>query len=423
MPRAANVKAGLLDLFYGVYNRDSDRCLEALQTMGVYLPTGDKVAVRRTADFFLKAFGDRLEEQRKEREAKGAEYDSTFKPQRTKDEAKARRRQILTSIGEDLLLAANDQPFRFPATFTFVVRSFTVLDGIGKSLDARFDISEISAPYARELLLDSQPQVRRSPLMSVPLLRSQPAPDRPMLPSLPSRSPSHPVQAARFQKALTKGLQNQNRAVANLFRAPNQIEDVATTLLKLERGDIKLRVRALEAERALTRVQVRTRTKILGPSHSLLFARHGSPAALDLNRARAAHRGWRAGLAGRHRRGALRLDPRQRRHGAERQRHQHGRHGRLRGRRLLRAADPQGLPQGGAARAQGAAAGGRRLSAQGEAVGWRARKVSKSVLGQAQGEKTTCAAPSGGAAVALSRQLHLAAAAVRTRPFPAPVPP
>ena len=41
------------------------------------------------------------------------------------------------------------QPFRFPATFTFVVRSFTVLDGIGKGLNPRFDISEIAAPYAR----------------------------------------------------------------------------------------------------------------------------------------------------------------------------------------------------------------------------------------------------------------------------------
>lgn len=41
------------------------------------------------------------------------------------------------------------------------VRSFTVLDGIGKSLDPRFDISEIAAPYARELLLEGAPQVMR----------------------------------------------------------------------------------------------------------------------------------------------------------------------------------------------------------------------------------------------------------------------
>ena len=114
--------------------------------------------------------------------------------------------------GEDLLVASADKPFRFPATFTFVVRSFTVLgkrhhpiklccaltavlsyikcsmvsiggslgrvqpvqdkfshfvcqkhamvpaDGIGKGLDPRFDISEIAAPYARGLLLEGNPQ-------------------------------------------------------------------------------------------------------------------------------------------------------------------------------------------------------------------------------------------------------------------------
>lgn len=77
--------------------------------------------------------------------------------------------------GEDLLAIAADQPFRFPATFTFVVRAFSgtfskpsqfistycslqhnpksskfiifaVLDGIGKGLDPRFDITEIAKP-------------------------------------------------------------------------------------------------------------------------------------------------------------------------------------------------------------------------------------------------------------------------------------
>ena len=75
------------------------------------------------------------------------------------------RRRLLAIVsfnfacaGEDLLQASADKPFRFPATFTFVVRSFTVLDGIGKGLDPRFDISEIAAPYARGLLLEGNPQ-------------------------------------------------------------------------------------------------------------------------------------------------------------------------------------------------------------------------------------------------------------------------
>ena len=41
------------------------------------------------------------------------------------------------------------------------MRAFTVLDGLGKSLDKKFDISEISRPYARELLLDGEPQYTR----------------------------------------------------------------------------------------------------------------------------------------------------------------------------------------------------------------------------------------------------------------------
>ena len=44
---------------------------------------------------------------------------------------------------------------------------------------------------------------------------------------------------------------SQNRAIVNLFRGPNQIAYVSETLERIERGDLKLRVRALEAERAL----------------------------------------------------------------------------------------------------------------------------------------------------------------------------
>lgn len=228
------MRGGLLELFYGVYKRNVDGCLDALVKMGVLVPGGDRTAVRRTGEFFLRAFEERLAAQRAERAANEAAYAAGFKPQLSKEEKKAKRKQILSAIGEDLLVASADKPFRFPATFTFVVRSFTVLDGIGKGLDARFDISEISAPYARELLLEGRPQF------------------------------------AKLQEEWGKRLALQNRAAVNLFRGPNMIEDTYTTVQQLERGDIKLRVRALEAERALARVALMQRAMLNAVAASML---------------------------------------------------------------------------------------------------------------------------------------------------------
>jgi predicted unusual protein kinase regulating ubiquinone biosynthesis (AarF/ABC1/UbiB family) len=45
-----------------------------------------------------------------------------------------------------------DQPFRFPATFTFVLRAFSTLEGIGKTLNPSYNFSEVATPYAQELL-------------------------------------------------------------------------------------------------------------------------------------------------------------------------------------------------------------------------------------------------------------------------------
>ncbi|KAF5203692.1 Abc-1 domain-containing protein [Thalictrum thalictroides] len=217
-----NIREGLLETFYGVYEKDPDKVLQSMIQMGVLVPTGDMTAVRRTAQFFLNSFEERLAAQRKEREM--ANKDLGFKKPLSKEEKMEKKKQRLAAIGEDLLSIAANQPFRFPATFTFVVRAFSVLDGIGKGLDPRFDITEIAKPYALELLKFREAGVE--------------------------------VIIKDFKKRWDR----QSRAFYNLFRQADRVEKLAVIIERLEQGDLKLRVRALESERAFQRVAVVQKT-------------------------------------------------------------------------------------------------------------------------------------------------------------------
>ena len=41
---------------------------------------------------------------------------------------------------------------RFPATFTFVLRAFSTLEGIGRALDKDYKFVAVAQPYAQQLL-------------------------------------------------------------------------------------------------------------------------------------------------------------------------------------------------------------------------------------------------------------------------------
>nr|KYP67577.1 Uncharacterized protein sll1770 family [Cajanus cajan] len=226
-----NIREGLLEAFYGIYEKNPEKVLQAMIQMGVLVPTGDMTAVKRTAQFFLNSFEERLAAQRREREMATAELG--FKKPLSKEEKVMKKKERLAAIGEDLLAIAADQPFRFPATFTFVVRAFSVLDGIGKGLDPRFDITEIAKPYALELLKFREAGVELNSSKHYDFL-----------------SHIFLLNVQDFRKRWDR----QSQAFYNLFRQAERVEKLAEIIQKLEQGDLKLRVRTLESERAFQRI-------------------------------------------------------------------------------------------------------------------------------------------------------------------------
>ncbi|GIL68808.1 hypothetical protein Vafri_22040 [Volvox africanus] len=187
-----DVKTRLLDVFYGVYRKDTDQVLRALVALQVIKPTGDTLSLRRAINYFIENLSRQAE-----------------------------RQETIQAIGEDLFAIALDQPFRFPATFTFVLRAFSTLEGIGKTLNPNYRFSEVAQPYAAELL-----QLQDA-------------------------------TGARGGAALLEQVQQQASELGAAAAAmPLRIRRIEATLAQLEAGDLKLRVRVLEGERADRRAGV-----------------------------------------------------------------------------------------------------------------------------------------------------------------------
>ncbi|KAL0311133.1 UNVERIFIED_CONTAM: protein ACTIVITY OF BC1 COMPLEX kinase, chloroplastic [Sesamum angustifolium] len=181
----------LLELFYAVYEKDAKKVMQSLIDLGALQPTGDMSPVRRSVQFFL----DNLLNQRPD------------------------HKQTLSAICEDLFAIATDQSFRFPSTFTFVIRAFSTLEGIGYTLDPDFSFTKIAAPYAQELLSSRQQQ----------------------------RTGTQVVQEIRKQA---------DDARSYTISMPYRIQRIEEIVKQLESGDLKLRVRVLESERAARKATI-----------------------------------------------------------------------------------------------------------------------------------------------------------------------
>lgn len=179
----SNVREGLMATLFGIAQKDGDRVVQSLIDLGAIAPVDDMGPVRRSVQYMLDNFMDKPFES-----------------------------QSVAAISDDLYEIAYNQPFRFPATFTFVMRAFSTLEGVGKGLDPEFNFMEVAQPYAMQLMSN--------------------------------------MNGSEGNSFLNELSRQAVQVSSTAFGLPRRLED---TLEKLERGDMRLRVRSVETERLLRR--------------------------------------------------------------------------------------------------------------------------------------------------------------------------
>ena len=178
----------LLRTFFGIAKKDAEAVVNSLIELGALEVSGDIGPIRRSVQYMLDNFmGQPME------------------------------KQSVAAISDDLYDIAYDQPFRFPATFTFVIRALSTLEGLGKGLDPSFNFMEVAKPYATNLMENG------------------------------TAKESGNLSTAFFGELGRQAAQVSNSAIA----LPRRIDE---TLSKIDRGDIRVRVKSQETDRLLRRM-------------------------------------------------------------------------------------------------------------------------------------------------------------------------
>jgi predicted unusual protein kinase regulating ubiquinone biosynthesis (AarF/ABC1/UbiB family) len=181
-----STKAKLMDTLLAIAGRNADRVVSGLVDLGAISADADTDPIRRSLQYLLDNFLDRPIEG-----------------------------QSISQITDDLYDIAYGQPFRFPATFTFVMRAFSTIEGVGKGLDPDFNFMAAAQPFAFQIMNSN------------------------------GNSPTDP-------NTFLAEIGRQAAQVGNsALGLPRRIED---TIDKLERGDLRVRVRSSETDRYLRRL-------------------------------------------------------------------------------------------------------------------------------------------------------------------------
>jgi predicted unusual protein kinase regulating ubiquinone biosynthesis (AarF/ABC1/UbiB family) len=173
--------------------RNARKLAAAVEKMGVLAKGADRLAVEKLARFFMRSFKD---------------------VQLGKSTG-----NIKEILGDDLKALTNEQVFRFPSTFTFIFRAFASIEGIGKALDPKYDITQLAQPFIETLIVDKGGS--KTKLESLGKLTG--------------------LNAKDVNVAVT---------------SPRRIAYIEETLRDMEQGNLKIRVRSLENEKSLDRISL-----------------------------------------------------------------------------------------------------------------------------------------------------------------------
>lgn len=202
-------RKGLVDLIFSIYENDPKGACDALEDIECLKRGVDRISVEKIARSFLSEF------------AQGVKPGEKWVSELPKEEQQRIRRQRRAQLGADLFSVGTDVPFKFPPTFTFVFRAFTSLDGIGKGLDQKYDITRLAQPFLKELI------DLRDGSATISLLKSW-----------------------------GKALGWRPIDIANTVQFPRKVANLNAIVTKMEQGDLKLRCRVLESERAFQRLEL-----------------------------------------------------------------------------------------------------------------------------------------------------------------------
>mmetsp|Transcript_10521 Transcript_10521/g.23356 ORF Transcript_10521/g.23356 Transcript_10521/m.23356 type:complete len:700 (+) Transcript_10521:107-2206(+) len=204
-----DVKKGLVDLIFAIYESNAREACDALETIEVLSKGSDRVSVEKIARSFLQEF------------AQGIKPGEKWPKNMSKEEQDELRRRRRVQLGADFFSVGTDTPFRFPPTFTFVFRAFSTLDGIGKGLDPKYDLTRLARPFLKELvdLKDGSATIT-------------------------------------FWKNIGKQLGLRPVDIYQAVTQPRRVARVEDTITRMEQGDLKVRVRVLESEKAFKRMEI-----------------------------------------------------------------------------------------------------------------------------------------------------------------------